>query len=75
MERLAEFQNLFHHLPLLVDLDGVHATVAALILVLCDSRVEGAMQLTQPVFQEANRWYPPPPYTPRGYKFPKNPCI
>ncbi len=52
MERLAEFQNLFHHLPLLVDLDGVHATVAALILVLGDGGVECAVQLAQPVFQD-----------------------
>ena len=52
VERLAELQDLFHHLPLLVDLDGVDAAVAALVLVLGDGGVEGAVHLAQPVLQD-----------------------
>jgi hypothetical protein len=50
-ERLAEFEHLFHHLALLVDLDGVDAAVTALVLVLVDGGFEGAVDLSQAVLQ------------------------
>ena len=52
VERLAEFQHLFHHLPLLVDLDGVDAAVFALVMVLGDGGLKGAVQLAQTVLQD-----------------------
>ena len=44
-ERLAEFEHLFHHLALLVDLDRVNTAIAALVLVLVDGGLEGAVDL------------------------------
>ena len=58
VERLAEFQHLFHHLPLLVDLDRVHAAVLALVVVLADGRLKRGVELAQTVLQnvgEANQ--------------------
>src|ERR1019366_3137368 len=37
----AEFEHLFHHLALLVDLDRVNTAIAALVLVLVDAVWEG----------------------------------
>ncbi len=58
LERLAEFQHFFHHLPLLVHLDRIHAAIIALILLLGDRGLEHAVDFGQPVLQnigEANQ--------------------
>ncbi len=49
---LAEFQHLFHHLPLLVHLDGINATIPAIVFVLADGGFESAVNLAQPMFQD-----------------------
>ena len=50
--RLAELQDLFHHLPLLVHLDGVDAAVAALVVVLGDGGLERVVDFAQPVLED-----------------------
>ena len=44
-------QNFLYDLPLLVDLDGINAEVAALITVFGDGRLKRGVNLAQPVFQ------------------------
>ena len=51
-EGLAEFEDLFDHLALLVDLDGIDAAVAALVLVLGDGGLEGAVDFAEAVLQD-----------------------
>ena len=50
--RPAVFENLFHHLPLLVDLDRIDAAVIALVAVLGNRVLKRLMQLAQPVLQD-----------------------
>ncbi len=50
--RLAEVEDFLDDLPLLVDLDRVDAAVAALVLVLGDGGLEGAVNLAQPMLQD-----------------------
>src|SRR6185369_6585734 len=47
----AVFENFFHYLTLLIYLDGEDATVLALVTVLSDGALEGAVNFTQAVFQ------------------------
>ncbi len=51
-ERPAEFEDLFDHLALLVDLDRVDAAIAALVLMLVDGGLEGAVDFSQAVLQD-----------------------
>ena len=51
LERLAEFEHLFDHLALLVDLDGINAAVAAVIFVLGDGGFKGAVDFAQAMLQ------------------------
>ena len=58
LERLAEFQHFFDHLPLLVHLDRIDAAVVALILLLGHRRLKDAVNFAQPMLQnvgEANQ--------------------
>ena len=48
----AEVQHFLDDLPLLVDLDGVDAGVAALVLVLAHRLLEGGVDLAEPVLQD-----------------------
>ena len=48
----AEVQHLLDDLPLLVDLDGVDAAVAPLVLVLGGGLLEGGVDLAEPVLQD-----------------------
>ena len=48
----AEVQHLLDHLALLVHLDRVDADVAALVLVLRDGALEGAVDLAEPVLED-----------------------
>ena len=50
--RRAEVEHLLDDLPLLVDLDRVDAAVAALVLVLGDRRLEGVVDLADPVAED-----------------------
>ena len=54
-KRLAELENLFHNLALLVDLDGVDAAIAALVVVLVDGGLEGGMDLAQAVLEDIGK--------------------
>ena len=54
-EGLAELQHLFHHLPLLIHLDRVHAAVLALIAMLGDGGFKGAVDLPQAVLQNIRK--------------------
>ena len=49
--RAAVFENFLHHLPLLVDLDRIHAAVVALVVVLRDGVLKCLMHFTQAVLQ------------------------
>ena len=51
MIRPAELEDLFHHLPLLVDLDRIHAAVIALVVVLGDGVLEGLVHFAQTMLQ------------------------
>src|SRR5579875_104478 len=53
--RPAKIDNFFHHLPLLIHLDGVHAAVGALIAVFTDRGIKRLVQLCQPVPQNASK--------------------
>ena len=48
----AELEHFLDDLPLLVDLDRVDADVAALVLVLGDGRLEGVVDVLQPVLED-----------------------
>ncbi len=52
LERLAEIEDLFHHLPLLVHLDGIHAAVFARVFVLGDGGLKRFVDVLQPVLQD-----------------------
>jgi hypothetical protein len=54
-EGFAELQHLFNHLALLVDLDGVHAVVAALVFVLGDRHLERFVDFTQAVLENVGK--------------------
>jgi hypothetical protein len=47
-----EVECLLNHLPLLVDLDGVHAGVAARVLVLSDSPLERFVDILKPIRED-----------------------
>ena len=47
----AVFEDFFHHLPLLVDLDRIHAAIAGLVVVLGDGVLERLVHLAQAVLQ------------------------
>ncbi len=47
-----DVQHFFDDLALLVDLDGIDAAVAALVLVLCDGALEGRVDLAEPVLED-----------------------
>ena len=44
-------QHLFDHLPLLIHLDRIDAAVVALIFVLGDGRLEGAVNFAEPMLE------------------------
>jgi len=51
MEGLAELQDLFDHLPLLVYLDGVDAGIAALVFVFPDGRLKCGVQFAEAMLE------------------------
>ena len=53
LERTAELQHFFHNLPLLIDLDGVHATIFALVAMFGDGGLKSPVQFAQAVLQNA----------------------
>ena len=48
----SEAHHLFDHLPLRIDLDGIHAAVRALVAVLVNGVLEGAVQLVDTAAQD-----------------------
>ncbi len=52
MIRPAEVEDLFHHLPLLVHLDRIHAAVIALVVVLGDGVLEGLIHFAQTMLED-----------------------
>ena len=52
MERLAEIEDLFDDVPLLVDLDRVDAAVTTLILKLANGRAERIVDFADPVAED-----------------------
>ncbi len=50
--RRAEVEDFLDDLALLVDLDRIHAAVAAVVLVLGDRRLEGVVDVGQPVLED-----------------------
>ena len=58
LKRLAEIENLFNDLPLLINLDGVDATVLAFVIELFNRFLEGSMNFRNTMAQnisEANK--------------------
>ena len=53
--RTPEFEDLLDDLPLLIDLDGIHAHVTARVLVLRDRRAECLVDVLDPVLKDVSK--------------------
>jgi len=55
MIRPAEVKHFFHHLPLLIHLDGIHAAVIAFVVMLGDSALEGLVHFAQAMLENIGK--------------------